>query len=110
METIVVVGAMGVIGVSLLFCIIRAVRGPTLFDRVMAFDAVALNVVGAVLLDSILQRSDAFMDVVLVVALLGFLGTVSLAAYLEGTLVDVDAAPPAPPPTPEPETMRGTAR
>ncbi len=98
METIVIIAALGVIGVSILFCVIRAVRGPTLFDRVMAFDAIALNVVGAILLDSILQRTDAFMDVVLVVALLGFLGTVSLAAYLEGTLVDIDIPSPAFPP------------
>jgi multicomponent Na+:H+ antiporter subunit F len=47
-----------------------------------------LNVVGVVLLDSIVQRTGVYMDVVLVVALLGFLGTISFAAYLEGSLVD----------------------
>jgi multicomponent Na+:H+ antiporter subunit F len=86
--TAIVIGGLIVIGVGILLCIIRAVRGPSLFDRVMAFDAIALHIVGAVLLITILLRVDAFMDVVLVVALLGFLGTVSLAAYLEGTLVD----------------------
>lgn len=88
METIVIWAALAVVGVSLLLCVIRAVKGPSLFDRVMAFDAIALNFVGAILLISILLRSDVFMDVVLVVALLGFLGTMSLAAYLEGSLVD----------------------
>jgi multisubunit Na+/H+ antiporter MnhF subunit len=88
METIVIWAALAVLGVSLLLCVIRAVKGPSLFDRVMAFDAIALNFVGGILLISILLRSDVFMDVVLVVALLGFLGTVSLAAYLEGSLVD----------------------
>jgi multicomponent Na+:H+ antiporter subunit F len=80
-------GALGVIGVGIVLCAIRAVRGPTLFDRVMAFDAIALNIVGATLLLSLFYRSAAFIDFVLVVALLGFLGTVSFAAYLEGTLV-----------------------
>lgn len=88
METLVILVALGIIALSVLLCVIRAVKGPSLFDRAMAFDAIALNVVGAILLISILLRTDAFMDVVLVVALLGFLGTVSLAAYLEGTLVD----------------------
>ncbi|CAN5565616.1 K+/H+ antiporter subunit F [soil metagenome] len=88
METIVIWAALAVLGISILLCVIRAVKGPSLFDRVMAFDAIALNFVGGILLISILLRSDVFMDVVLVVALLGFLGTVSLAAYLEGSLVD----------------------
>jgi multicomponent Na+:H+ antiporter subunit F len=69
-------------------CLIRGIRGPTHFDRVLAFEAIALNTVGLTLVVSILLDTAAFIDFVLVVALLGFLGTVSVAAYLEGTLVD----------------------
>jgi len=86
--TILLLSALGVIGLSIALCLIRVVRGPSLFDRVMAFDCIALCMVGAILIMSILFSTDVFMDVVLVVALLGFLGAVSLAAYLEGTLVD----------------------
>jgi multicomponent Na+:H+ antiporter subunit F len=88
MNPAIIFGALAVIGLGILLCVVRAIRGPSLFDRVVAFDCIVLNVVGAVLLLSILYRTDAFMDVVLIVALLGFLGTVSLAAYLEGSLVD----------------------
>jgi multicomponent Na+:H+ antiporter subunit F len=87
-ETYLIWGALGVIAVGILLCTIRAIKGPSLFDRVMAFDAIALNIVGATLLLSIYFRTIAFIDFVLVVALLGFLGTVSFAAYLEGTLVE----------------------
>jgi multicomponent Na+:H+ antiporter subunit F len=87
-ETYLIWAALGVIGVGIVLCAIRAIKGPSLFDRVLAFDAIALNVVGATLLLSIYFRSEAFIDFVLVVALLGFLGTVSFAAYLEGTLVE----------------------
>jgi multisubunit Na+/H+ antiporter MnhF subunit len=85
---IVIYFALGVIGVGIVLCTIRAVRGPSLFDRVLAFDCIVLHVLGATLLLSMLFGTDAFMDVVLVVGLLGFLGTVSLAAFLEGKLVD----------------------
>ena len=88
METIVIYGALVVIAVGVVLCLFRALKGPTLFDRVLAFDCLALNVVGGVLLISLLLKTDAFLDVVLVVALLGFLGAVSFATYLEGTLVD----------------------
>ncbi|QDV35840.1 monovalent cation/H+ antiporter complex subunit F [Tautonia plasticadhaerens] len=83
---VVVLGALGVVGLGLACCLYRIVRGPSAFDRVLAFDAAALNVVGAILLDSILIRSGAFLDVVLVVTLLGFLGTIALTAFLEGRL------------------------
>jgi multicomponent Na+:H+ antiporter subunit F len=88
LETAVVVLGLAVLGVGIVLCVVRAVRGPSLFDRVLAFDCIALNAVGVVLLVSKLLDTAAFVDVVLVVALLGFLGTVSLAAYLEGSLVD----------------------
>ncbi|CAN5736836.1 monovalent cation/H+ antiporter complex subunit F [soil metagenome] len=88
LETYVIWGALGVIGIGIALCAIRAFKGPSLFDRVLAFDAIALNIVGATLLLSVLFGTGAFMDFVLIVALLGFLGTISLAAYLEGSLVD----------------------
>jgi multisubunit Na+/H+ antiporter MnhF subunit len=84
----VIYAALGVIAVGIALCAIRAYRGPSLFDRVLAFDAITLNIVGATLLLSILFETGVFMDFVLIVALLGFLGTISLAAYLEGSLVD----------------------
>jgi len=87
-STVAVWIGLGVIGVGVVLCALRILKGPSLFDRVMAFDCLALNLVGAILLISIHFRTPYFMDVVLVVALLGFLGTVSLAAYLEGSLVD----------------------
>jgi multicomponent Na+:H+ antiporter subunit F len=86
--TIFIVGALVVLLVGIGCCLTRMLRGPTPFDRVLAFEAVALNIVGLTILISILLDTEAFIDVILVVALLGFLGTVSIAAYLEGTLVD----------------------
>lgn len=85
---IVIYIALAVLGVGITLCVVRLVKGPTQFDRVMSFDAIALNVVGAFLLLSILLRTDAFIEVVLVVALLGFIGTIVMAAYLEGSLGD----------------------
>jgi multicomponent Na+:H+ antiporter subunit F len=87
-ETLFLLTALVVLLAGIACCLVRAIRGPTLFDRVLAFDAIALTTVGLTLVVSLLLDADAFIDVVLVVALLGFLGTVSLATYLEGTLVD----------------------
>lgn len=87
-EARIILVSLGALAVGMVLCLVRAIRGPSMFDRVLAFDGLVLNIVGALLLISILLGTAAFLDVVLVVALLGFLGTVSLAAYLEGSLVD----------------------
>lgn len=85
-RSMVLLGALGMLGAGMALCAVRIARGPTHFDRVLAFDCLVLDVVGAVLVLSMLLETGVFLDSVLVVALLGFLGTVSLAAYLEGTL------------------------
>ncbi|MDI1483617.1 monovalent cation/H+ antiporter complex subunit F [Polyangium sp. y55x31] len=80
--------ALAVLAVGIALCFARILRGPSHFDRVLAFDCLGLNVVGALLLLSSLFDTDVFIDAALVVLLLGFLGTMSLAAYLERTHAD----------------------
>jgi multicomponent Na+:H+ antiporter subunit F len=80
--------ALAALGVAIALCAIRIARGPSLLDRVLAFDCLVLHAVGVVLLYSILLNTTVFIDVVLVITLLGFVGTIALCAYVEGTLVD----------------------
>jgi multicomponent Na+:H+ antiporter subunit F len=68
----------------MLLCAYRAVRGPTLPDRIVAFDAWVSNLIAVVVLLTIRDRFAFGMDLVLVIAVLGFLGTVAVAKYLKG--------------------------
>jgi len=85
LEQTVLLPSLAVLSVGIGLCFARIVRGPTHFDRVLSFDCLGLNVVGAMLLLSSLLETDVFIDAALVVLLLGFVGTISLAAYLEKT-------------------------
>jgi multisubunit Na+/H+ antiporter MnhF subunit len=76
--------ALLVLGAAMTLATIRAIEGPTGFDRALALDALLLDVVGAVLVLSIRLATDAFLDAILAIALVGFLGTIAFAAYLEG--------------------------
>lgn len=69
---------------NVVLCGARAVIGPSPFDRVMALEAVTFNLSGAVVLAGLTIGTGAFMDFLLVVALLGFISTVAMMAYLEG--------------------------
>ena len=62
---------------------VRLVRGPSLPDRVVALDLIALLLVGVLVISSIASAEPAMLRAAVVVALLAFLGTVAFARYLE---------------------------
>jgi multisubunit Na+/H+ antiporter MnhF subunit len=76
--------ALAVVALSMLLCAYRAVRGPTLPDRIVAFDAWVSNLIAVVVLLTMRDRFPFGMDLVLIIAILGFLGTVAVAKYLKG--------------------------
>ena len=61
----------------------RIAKGPTLADRVVALDMMTVTIVSFCGLYAILSGADAFLDVAIVVALIGFLATVALARFSE---------------------------
>ena len=62
----------------------RALRGPTWGDRIAALDFLSTVVAVLIVLIALETGRAAFLDVALVVSILGFLGTVALARYLLG--------------------------
>lgn len=72
----------GALGLGLL----RLMRGPTLPDRVVALELVATVLVGIVAVYSISSRQPVYLDVGIVLALVGFIGAVAFARFLvQGT-------------------------
>ena len=65
----------------------RLVKGPTLADRVVALDMMTVLIVAFCGLFAISSREPAFIDVAVVLALVGFLATVALARYAERRMV-----------------------
>jgi multicomponent K+:H+ antiporter subunit F len=60
----------------------RVLRGPEPTDRVLAIDTLYINTVALVILLGLRLRSDLLFEAALVIAMLGFVGTVALARYL----------------------------
>jgi multicomponent Na+:H+ antiporter subunit F len=63
--------------------VVRAVKGPSLADRVISIDGLITTIVAAVLLTSIRLDTRWFLDVALVVAFVGFVGTIAAARFIE---------------------------
>jgi len=75
--------ALGMVGLAMFFTFIRLVRGPTLPDRVVALDLMGVLAVGMIAAYAVAVDQPGLMDPAAVVALVGFLGTVGFARYLE---------------------------
>ena len=64
----------------------RVFRGPTAADRIAALDAMDLIVALAMALYSLYTGRGIYLDIALVVALLGFISTVFVGRYIERRL------------------------
>lgn len=71
------------IGLALIFSLVRMVKGPTPFDRVLALDAFNIVVTGLIVLIAHIKKNDLFLDVALIYAILAFLETIAFARFLE---------------------------
>jgi multisubunit Na+/H+ antiporter MnhF subunit len=61
----------------------RLVMGPRLADRVVGLDGLVITLVSAIALDAVRSGSSLFLDVVVVIALVGFVGTAAAARFIE---------------------------
>jgi multicomponent Na+:H+ antiporter subunit F len=71
------------LGVAMLVTFIRLVKGPTLPDRIVAMDLFGILVVGLIVVLAGSSGVRATLDAAIVIALVGFLGTVAYATYVE---------------------------
>lgn len=60
----------------------HAVRGPALPDRILALDTLYINALALLVLKGIQSGANVYFEVALVIALLGFVGTVALSRYV----------------------------
>lgn len=67
---------------------LRLIVGPTLPDRILAADALVTLITISVGLYIVFypDEADAFVDVMLIISVLGFLGTVAFARFVEQRL------------------------
>ena len=60
----------------------RLLRGPDATDRVLALDTLYINTVALLVLSALAYGRELYYEAAILIALLGFVGTVSLAKFL----------------------------
>lgn len=69
------------IGAGAVLAIVRAERGPTMLDRTVALDIVVTCLVAAIALYAALYRRADVVPILVVLSLVGFVGSVTIARF-----------------------------
>lgn len=75
--------SLGMIMLAVLLCFLRICIGPTLADRVVALDLIVNMVICWIAIYSVMTGQSIYIDVIIAMALIIFLGTVSFARFIE---------------------------
>lgn len=64
-------------------CLYRVLIGPSAADRAVALDTLTMVFIGIICILCMIWGSDLYFDAVWVLTLVGYLGSVAIARYLE---------------------------
>ena len=83
--------ALVIVSVAFAGLLFRLIKGPTVADRVVALDAVGISLVSIVALLSLISETEFFLEIILLLSILSFIGTAAFAKFIErGEIFDRD--------------------
>ena len=74
--------ALALVSAALLLSFLRLLLGPSKPDRILALDTLYVNTVALLVLLGIHLRSNLYFEAALLIAMIGFVGTVALSKFL----------------------------
>ncbi|MBG9456303.1 MULTISPECIES: Na(+)/H(+) antiporter subunit F1 [Lysinibacillus] len=78
-----IIASIVVICLSMIAVIYRMVKGPSASDRVVALDSLGVSVISLIALFSVLVETSFFLEIILLLAILSFIGTVAFSKFIE---------------------------
>lgn len=82
MITTAIIVGMHLVGIAMLLSLWRLLRGPTAPDRILALDTLYVSSIAQLILFGMLMNTEIYFEAALVIAMLGFVGTVVLSKYV----------------------------
>jgi multicomponent Na+:H+ antiporter subunit F len=78
---VVVIASAVLLAVAATLAIVRAERGPSMLDRTIALDVFTTTLVGAIALEAAFSRRTDTIPILVVLSLVGFVGSVTIARF-----------------------------
>ena len=70
-----------VLGVSVFMCLVRAIKGPTPFDRILSISSIGTIIAIGISVHGFAFNRPDFVDISIMYVLLNFLGTIAILRY-----------------------------
>lgn len=70
------------LGIAMAITAWRLVKGPGMPDRILALDTLGINAIALVMLIGIAYQTNDYFEAALLIAMMGFVGTVALCKFL----------------------------
>lgn len=81
--------ALAFFSISIALSLYRVIRGPSLPDRAIALDTIGVNLLSAIAIVSIILKTKAYLEAILILGILAFIGTIAFTKYIErGVIVE----------------------
>ncbi len=75
--------ALVIISIATLGLVYRVIKGPSIPDRVVALDALGVSLISIIALLSVVTQTEFFLEIILLLGILAFIGTVALSKFIE---------------------------
>lgn len=89
MMTIALYSSISMVTLATLLNVYRLIKGPDAPDRVLALDTLYINAIALIILLGITLGTRMYLEAALLIAVMGFVGTVAMAKYLKrGSVIE----------------------
>ena len=78
------IGAIIFLGITVLLCMIRVIKGPTKGDRIIGINVIGTKTMVIIAMVSFILKETYFIDVVIVYALISFIGSYVVSREISG--------------------------
>ena len=72
---------LSMLGISVFMCLVRAIKGPTPFDRILSISSIGTIIAIGISVHGFAFNRPDFVDISLMYVLLNFLGTIAILRY-----------------------------
>ncbi len=73
--------------ITICIAVLRIILGPSMPDRVIALDMIGVNLIAMIAVVSIILNTAAFFEVILILGILSFIGTIAFSKSIERRVI-----------------------
>ncbi|TQR16369.1 Na(+)/H(+) antiporter subunit F1 [Psychrobacillus soli] len=82
--------ALALFAISIVIALVRIIIGPSMPDRAVALDMIGVNLISMIAVISIVLKTKAFLEAILILGILAFISTIAISKYVErGIIVEL---------------------